>query len=688
MAGGVGITGRREVGVIPRVIQQVFSLIDQIKKKAKSGENVIVHASALELYNEDLFDLSLSTGGGRGADDLKGWDGRKPQSAVQLKLQERPGNDGRVVPEVLGIHEYECRTHEELQQFFDDCMLNRSTTSTRLNDRSSRSHAIFTLTVSRTMVDVAVQEKGAKVRTTEFTSKLHLVDLAGSERVKRSGAVGKELKEASHINSGLAFGNELKEASHINSGLLALGNVISALSESERAASRGKQGSHVPYRDSKLTRLLQDSLGGNSLTVLISCISPSEMDFEETNNTLKYANRACSIKNTALPAKFTMLEEDLLPALPAAGANGIGMVQLQALLNDHAVLKDMREKHRAERIAREERHKKELVQLKLDAIKKKGYARLRGGQYEALRRALAARRGDANIGHERIEDDALVSFGPRKEWMAHQAASATELRPRRGIVADIHGTGSDSDDDFEFEDIDENAPRLLARFRVNRTDVLSVFKAVTEEDYTDVMSLLPQGTSLPASDKMTYLLARLEVHKNLDIDKAVQKVVDGKATMRSAVGPTVGCLMATLGTNMISSCIFEFNDPEELTYYPVDERIELWGLQIPHNTFRPSIDAGQGGGEVTWTSIDRLNMSIGLLFALCNHAIDEGFSCGLHTGRAHDSCAGVRMREVSGHLKLVYPPSAHDFEYYRASTVAFFVVNEVKEGLRQVLPVV
>lgn len=108
-------------------------------------------------------------------------------------------------------------------------------------------------------------------------------------------------------------GKELKEATHINSGLLALGNVIVALAvagdKEAKEAKDIKDGkdrpktatTHVPYRDSKLTRLLQDSLGGNSLTVLISCISPSEQDFEETNNTLKYANRACSIKNTPLP---------------------------------------------------------------------------------------------------------------------------------------------------------------------------------------------------------------------------------------------------------------------------------------------------------------------------------------------------------------------------------------------------
>ena len=138
------------------------------------------------------------------------------------------------------------------------------------------------------MVDVTNEvgsDLKAKVVTSEFESKLHLVDLAGSERVKRSGVTGKELKEATNING----------------GLLVLGNVIVALS----SEVDGKKKGHIPYRDSKLTRLLCDSLGGNSYTILISCISPSEMDFEETNNTLKYANRACHIKNTPIANKVS-----------------------------------------------------------------------------------------------------------------------------------------------------------------------------------------------------------------------------------------------------------------------------------------------------------------------------------------------------------------------------------------------
>ncbi|NXU38658.1 KI21B protein, partial [Drymodes brunneopygia] len=108
-----------------------------------------------------------------------------------------------------------------------------------------------------------------------LTAKFHFVDLAGSERLKRTGATGERAKEGISINC----------------GLLALGNVISALGD------QSKKVVHVPYRDSKLTRLLQDSLGGNSQTIMIACVSPSDRDFMETLNTLKYANRARNIKN-------------------------------------------------------------------------------------------------------------------------------------------------------------------------------------------------------------------------------------------------------------------------------------------------------------------------------------------------------------------------------------------------------
>jgi kinesin family protein 4/21/27 len=153
-----------------------------------------------------------------------------------------------------------------------------------MNLQSSRSHAIFTLHVKQTRpIKLFIDEKDSRIDTnsrleTEFETlvgKFHFVDLAGSERLKRTGATGRRAKEGICINR----------------GLLALGNVISALGDKE------KRGCHVPYRDSKLTRLLQDSLGGNSRTLMIACVSPSDRDFMETLNTLRYANRARNIKN-------------------------------------------------------------------------------------------------------------------------------------------------------------------------------------------------------------------------------------------------------------------------------------------------------------------------------------------------------------------------------------------------------
>ncbi|KTF93726.1 hypothetical protein cypCar_00043822 [Cyprinus carpio] len=166
--------------------------------------------------------------------------------------------------------------------------LSRTTASTQMNVQSSRSHAIFTIHLCQVRVCASGNDTETDNRLVngssemnEFetlTAKFHFVDLAGSERLKRTGATG----------------DRAKEGISINCGLLALGNVISALGD------RSKRSTHVPYRDSKLTRLLQDSLGGNSQTVMIACISPSDRDFMETLNTLKYANRARNIKNKVM----------------------------------------------------------------------------------------------------------------------------------------------------------------------------------------------------------------------------------------------------------------------------------------------------------------------------------------------------------------------------------------------------
>merc|ERR1719159_1835136 len=135
-----------------------------------------------------------------------------------------------------------------------------------MNSESSRSHSIFTMTIEQACVDASGEEH---IRV----GKLNMVDLAGSERQSKTGATGERLKEATKINLSLS----------------ALGNVISALVD-------GKS-SHIPYRDSKLTRLLQDSLGGNTKTVMVANLGPADWNYDETLSTLRYANRAKNIKN-------------------------------------------------------------------------------------------------------------------------------------------------------------------------------------------------------------------------------------------------------------------------------------------------------------------------------------------------------------------------------------------------------
>lgn len=194
---------------------------------------------------------------------------------------------------LAGATEREVPSKADMAAILEQGTLLRATATTGMNQRSSRSHAIFTITIEQRRQLPAQQatqtadnesdndENDAKsqgsgedddVIDDYLCAKMHLVDLAGSERVKRTKAEGQRLQEGININK----------------GLLALGNVICALSENKP---------HVPYRDSKLTRMLQDSLGGNSRTCMIACVSPADVNYEETLNTLRYANRARNIRN-------------------------------------------------------------------------------------------------------------------------------------------------------------------------------------------------------------------------------------------------------------------------------------------------------------------------------------------------------------------------------------------------------
>ncbi|KAJ8259637.1 hypothetical protein GJAV_G00171730 [Gymnothorax javanicus] len=267
-----------EQGIIPRAVRQLFQGIERRRSEALSGHiqppEFKVSAQFLELYNEEILDLFDS---GRDLDSR----GRKSN----IKIHE----DAAGSIYTTGVTSRLVSSEEELLECLKLGALSRTTASTQMNAQSSRSHAIFTIHLCQMRVcqpPELISADGTQVNGVSdstlsqpeyetLTAKFHFVDLAGSERLKRTGATGERAREGISINC----------------GLLALGNVISALGD------QSKKGGHVPYRDSKLTRLLQDSLGGNSRTVMIACVSPSDRDFMETLNTLKYANRARNIKN-------------------------------------------------------------------------------------------------------------------------------------------------------------------------------------------------------------------------------------------------------------------------------------------------------------------------------------------------------------------------------------------------------
>ncbi|KAJ3918253.1 kinesin domain-containing protein [Lentinula edodes] len=329
------------MGIIPRAVSTIFAEARRLKEERGSSWNYSIKGSFIEIYNEDLIDL-LSMDDGAG--------GRR-------EVQIREDKDGHII--WGGLREVNVKNPNEVMTLIRKGTSIRRTNETDMNAQSSRSHAIFSLTFTQkkysgmgapprsssplppggrspsrlarpgsvysgsgsgstsgnrvgsptlgrpaTPSFAAAMGRGGGLRPssalghagdrasaggddeggewTTIVSKFHFVDLAGSERLKRTAAAGERIKEGISINS----------------GLLALGNVISALGDPSRAKSH--TATHVPYRDSKLTRLLQDSLGGNAHTLMIACVSPAEWNAAETINTLKYANRARNIKNRAV----------------------------------------------------------------------------------------------------------------------------------------------------------------------------------------------------------------------------------------------------------------------------------------------------------------------------------------------------------------------------------------------------
>lgn len=230
-----------ERGIVPRCIEDIFNNIETV---SNSNTKFIIRASYLQLYNENISDLL------------------KPEKQ-NLTIRE----DKKRGIYVDNLSDWVVRNPNDIYALLEQGTSCRATSSTLMNDVSSRSHAIFIITVEQM---TSLDDNSTITRV----GKLNLVDLAGSERIKVTGAKGKQLEESKRINKSLS----------------ALGNVINALTDP-------KGTNHIPYRDSKLTRLLADSLGGNCKTTMVTMISPCHDFFSESLSSLLFSKRAKNIKN-------------------------------------------------------------------------------------------------------------------------------------------------------------------------------------------------------------------------------------------------------------------------------------------------------------------------------------------------------------------------------------------------------
>ncbi|KAG8145114.1 hypothetical protein E2320_013487 [Naja naja] len=248
-----------EQGIIPRAMAEAFKVMDE-----NDLLNYTVRVSYLEVYKEEFRDLlQVDTA----SKDIQIWEDDRGNTVLH------------------GVKETEVEGLDEVLSLLEMGNTAKHTGSTHLNRRSSRSHTVFTVTMAQRQSSNCLSRFACPAKTLVaptagqvLKSKFHFVDLAGSERVVKSGCTGERLKESIQINA----------------SLLALGNVISALGDPRRKSS------HIPYRDSKITRILKGSLGGNAKTVMIACVSPSSSDFDESLTTLNYARWAQNIKNWAV----------------------------------------------------------------------------------------------------------------------------------------------------------------------------------------------------------------------------------------------------------------------------------------------------------------------------------------------------------------------------------------------------
>ncbi|OON20051.1 kinesin motor domain protein [Opisthorchis viverrini] len=411
------------VGIIPRALSHLFETLQQ------TGADFSVRVSFLEVYNEELFDLLSVT------------------EANRLTIYDDVNRKGSVI--VKGLREIVVLDKDNVHAVIERGLARRQTASTLLNAQSSRSHSIFTVTVHIKESNPITGEELLRI------GKLHLVDLAGSESIGRSGAVEKRAREAGSINQ----------------SLLTLGRVITALVD---------RTPHVPYRESKLTRLLQDSLGGKTKTSIIATISPSSLCLDETLSTLDYAHRAKNIENrpevnvrlnkTDLVRSYNEELERLRRDLEAARTKTGIYVDMENYQNLQTQIKQQRERI-CELEERREMLEHDLAQIQEDfTLTQAELAEARERQ-EQIENELVACQKDVEEKRVRLlklkcrlEEEAHIREKHQETENVLRGQATTLLQTARSAISDVTGL---HDKVHRLASLDENNRERVSNISTN-----------------------------------------------------------------------------------------------------------------------------------------------------------------------------------------------------------------------------
>ena len=522
-------------GIIARAIREVF---EHIAQRQGHAHKFLVRASYLQIYNEVVSDLL-----------------KEDRTHLAIREDERKG------VYVEGLSEWIVRSPDEILSLMAAGARARATGATLLNEQSSRSHAVFTLVVEQSQQLQGDGEEGEGEgeggRHRVLSAKLNLVDLAGSERVRESGARGARLKETQHINLSLS----------------ALGNVIAALTSGDGARS------HVPYRDAKLTRLLEDSLGGNCKTTVIANLSPAPECFNESLSTLKFTQRAKRIKNRAHVNedfdKRTLLRryEKELARLRSALENQRQQVvssQLEVLQNERL---RARQNHEAAQrqlegqlsaLSEERQHKlslkSQIRELEEQLIGGGGgtSSSSGGGAHAALRRQKE--QADLVSRQSRLESDLIRNEGQPAVTAARSRleecvrllaqqrdimeALTRKLEEREATIGWLHG---------KLEKYDVRQRGLLAELGVDLTrgaDSAEAFLAAQEEKEKEERGGGERVRATPIAEGQgprEVTAAMLSGDDALGYAAVSPSIADGTPMRRSAWGPTAGTTGAPAG---------------------------------------------------------------------------------------------------------------------------------------------